>query len=352
MMTKTRLNELIEHFADRKIGVIGDFFLDKYIEFDPLLAEMSLETGKVANQVVSVRHSPGAAGNIVSNLVSLGAREVSAIGFTGDDGEGYELRQDLTRLGCRTDDLLCVSERSTPVYLKPRDATVPGLTGERERYDTKNRSPLPEHVEQKLIDLLPEVLSQVDALIIADQAEEENCGVVTSRVREALEQSAASHPKIVFWVDSRRRIGSFANCILKPNQFEAISSVFPESDSNFDLEKAMEAGRILNARAGSPVFLTASERGMLVFHDGLFDEVPSVRIDGPIDPTGAGDSATSGAVLALASGASLVEAALIANLVASIAVCKIDMTGTAKTSELPDRLELWRSTQNWKWTYE
>ncbi|MEN6582996.1 MAG: PfkB family carbohydrate kinase, partial [Armatimonadota bacterium] len=266
-MTNTRLNELIEHFADRKIGVMGDFFLDKYIEFDPSLAEISLETGKVANQIVNVRHSPGAAGNIVSNLVSLGAREVSAIGFTGDDGEGYELRQDLTRIGCRTDHLLCVPERSTPVYLKPRDVTVSGLAGENERYDTKNRRKLPENVEQQLINLLPEALSQLDALIIADQAEEENCGVVTSRVRTALEQYAANNPEMVFWVDSRRRIGSFANCILKPNQFEAVSAVFPEAGSNFDLKKAIEAGRILNSRTGKPVFLTASERGLLVFHD-------------------------------------------------------------------------------------
>ncbi|MEN6582589.1 MAG: PfkB family carbohydrate kinase, partial [Armatimonadota bacterium] len=97
---------------------------------------------------------------------------------------------------------------------------------------------------------------------------------------------------------------------------------------------------------GKPVFLTASVRGMLVFHDRAFDEVHGVKIDGPIDPTGAGDSATSGAVLALASGASLVEAALIANLVASITVCQIDTTGTAKSGDLPGRLKLWQSMHN------
>jgi len=341
-MTAERLYELIGRFGDRRIGVIGDFFLDKYIEFDPSLAEISLETGRIANQVVNVRHSPGAAGNIVSNLVSLGAREVIAIGFTGDDGEGYELRQDLSRFGCRTDHLLLAPERSTPVYLKPCDVTTPGIAGESERYDTKNRQPLPEHIERQLIDSLPELLSQIDALIIADQVEEEDCGAVTSRVRNALEQLAADHPEVIFWVDSRRRIGSFAGCIIKPNQFEAIKAVFGEETGDLNLERATEAGRILNKRSGKPVFLTASERGIMVFQDGGFEKIRGVKIDEPIDPTGAGDSATAGAVLALASGAKPAEAALIANLVASVTVCQIGTTGTAKTSDLPGRLELWQ----------
>ncbi len=340
MMTAQRLGELVGRFGDRRIGVIGDFFLDRYIEIDPSLAEISLETGKIANQVVSVRHSPGAAGTIVNNLVSLGAREVTAIGFTGDDGEGYELRQDLAGLGCRADHLLCVPARSTPTYLKPRDASVTGLAGERERYDTKNRAPLPEDVERKLIDALSRTLPEIDALIVADQVDEADCGVVTSRVREVIGALAARNPDVAFWVDSRSRIGLFANCFLKPNQSEAVAAVFPGC-AEFDIGKAVEAGRILAARAGKPVFVTASERGILVFHDGGYDEVPGVRVDGPIDPTGAGDSATAAAVLALASGAELAEAALIANLAASITVCQIGTTGTAAPSELPGRLQLW-----------
>lgn len=343
-MTAKRLEELLERFSDQRIGVIGDFFLDKYIEFDPSLAEVSLETGKPANQVVSVRHSPGAAGNIVSNLVSLGAREVAAIGFTGDDGEGYALRQDLASLGCRTDHLLCVPERSTPAYLKPRDVTVPGLAGERERYDIKNRDPLPRYVEDRLIEVLPEALSGLDAMIIVDQVDEENCGVVTARVRGALDAAAGALPGILFWVDSRRRIGSFANCTLKPNQIEAVSAIFGEIGGDSDIDKAIEASCVLSARTGRPVFLTASERGILVFHDERYDDVQGVRVEGPVDPTGAGDSASAGAVLALASGANLVEAALIANLTASATVCQIGTTGTAVRTDLPGRLELWQST--------
>lgn len=341
-MTSERLNELTRKFSDRKIAVFGDFFLDKYIEFDPALAEISLETGKTANQVVNIRHSPGAAGSVVNNLISLGARIVYAVGFTGDDGDGYELRQDLTALDCNIDYLCRTSKRHTPVYMKPRNSRINGIEGESERYDIKNRNLLPEEIKQRLIEILPEVASKVDGIIIADQVDEDGCGVITTCVRQVIGEVAAKHPEVIFWVDSRRRIGAFNNCILKPNQFEAVNAVFPETSSNFNLDKAIEAGRILNERTGKPVFMTASEHGILVFHDGCYDRVRGVKVDGPIDPTGAGDSATAGAVMTLTSGGSLLESALVANLVGSVTVCQIDTTGAASISDLPGRLELWR----------
>ena len=71
-MTLERLAELIDRFPEQRIAVVGDFFLDKYLDVDPALAELSLETGKTAHQVVAVRPSPGAAGTVVSNLSALG----------------------------------------------------------------------------------------------------------------------------------------------------------------------------------------------------------------------------------------------------------------------------------------
>ena len=68
---------------------------------------MSLETGKVVHQVVDIRHSPGAAGTVVRNLAALGTGTLHAIGLTGDDGESYELRNDLAALRCRTEHLYC-----------------------------------------------------------------------------------------------------------------------------------------------------------------------------------------------------------------------------------------------------
>ena len=101
-MTPARLQEIVERFPRLRIAVIGDFFLDKYLDIDPSLAEVSLETGKSVHQVVGIRHSPGAAGTVVCNLAALGTGTLHAIGFTGDDGESFELRKDLAALHCGT----------------------------------------------------------------------------------------------------------------------------------------------------------------------------------------------------------------------------------------------------------
>ncbi|NUQ65679.1 MAG: carbohydrate kinase, partial [Pirellulales bacterium] len=100
----------------------------------------------------------------------------------------------------------------------------------------------------------------------------------------------------------------------------------------------------LRAEVGGPIVATRGADGVVV-SDPELTAVPGVRVEGPIDPTGAGDSATSGVVLALAAGATLPEAALVGNLVASITVQQLATTGTARPEELPPRLDLWRTQQ-------
>lgn len=343
MMTPERLRELLARFPSKRLIVIGDYFLDKYLEFDPDLAETSLETGRTANQVVNVRHGPGAAGTVVSNLVALGAGEVIPIGFTGDDGEGYELRQDIQKLGCSTDHLLSVPNLRTPTYLKPRNSHIPGLEGESERYDIKNRVPLPTDVEKSIIDSLTDLLPGTDAVIIADQVEEENHGVITSNIRGKLAQLAEKHRNIVFWADSRCRMGCFRNVIVKPNECEAVQAAFPEHRDKITDEIVIQAGKILLERTGRPVFITCAERGILVISNNGVQEIRAVRIDSFIDSTGAGDSATAAAILALASGGSLAEAAVIANLTASITIKQLGTTGTATPDRIPVQLDLWHT---------
>lgn len=157
-LSRERLEELLARFSACRVAVVGDFFLDKYLEVDPALAEPSLETGKTAHQVAAIRVSPGAAGTVVSNLAALGAGELHAIGFTGDDGEGYELRRSLEQLCCATNHLPTMPQRFTPTYLKPRDTTRPGLEGEHSRYDTKNRTPTPPVIEERVISSLESLL--------------------------------------------------------------------------------------------------------------------------------------------------------------------------------------------------
>ena len=136
----TRLEFICSRFRDARVAVIGDYFLDKYFVVDSELAEPSLETGRTSHQVVEVRHSPGAAGTVVNNLTALGTGHISCIGFTGEDGEGWELRKDLQALGCNIEYLLSDPSTVTPTYLKPRDKNKAGLEGEHNRYDIKKHT--------------------------------------------------------------------------------------------------------------------------------------------------------------------------------------------------------------------
>lgn len=343
-LTSERLAELISHFSTCRIAVLGDFFLDRYLDVDPSLEELSVETGKPAHQVAAVRCSPGAAGTVVSNLSALQTGELHAIGFTGDDGEAFELRRGLTQLECKIDHLHTAAERFTPTYLKPRDMTIPGLEGEHSRLDTKNRRSTPPEIEQAVINSLVEIIDRVDAVVVLDQVESRDCGVVTEFVRDRLAELASAHPHVRFWVDSRRRIHEFRNVIIKPNEFEAAGNVDPLPGDTVDVDELRAAVSRLGKQNGAPLFITRGQDGMFVT-DPEWTAVRGVRLSGETDSTGAGDSATAGCVLALCAGASCIEAAVIGNLVASITVQQLATTGTAHPSELLPRLEMWHEQQ-------
>lgn len=336
-----RLGDLLGRFGSLRVAVLGDYFLDKYYEVDPALAEPSLETGLTAHQVVGARHAPGAAGTVVNNLAALGAGRLVAVGFTGDDGEGYELRKDLAALGVDLTHLHRDPSRCTPLYLKPRDSGRPGLAGEHSRYDVKNRVPASPDLEAAILGSLRAVLPAVDALVVMDQVEDEGLGAVTAAVIRALADLLPRFPRVVAWADSRRRIRAYRNLILKMNQFELAGVHDPEPGSEIPDDRITAALAETEAQAGAGVFATVGEKGVWVGGTRPV-RVPAVLVPPPVDPTGAGDSFTAGAVLSLASGASPVEAALVGNLVASITVRQLSTTGTARPEELSGALELWK----------
>src|ERR1700678_1969737 len=119
MLSATRLDFILNAIPRLTIAVLGDLFLDRYLEADASLTEVSIETGLDAYQVTAVRSSPGAAGTVVNNLVALGAGRVVPISVIGDDGEGYELRQALAQLrAADSTHVLMAAERRTPTYTK------------------------------------------------------------------------------------------------------------------------------------------------------------------------------------------------------------------------------------------
>src|SRR5215468_7494317 len=120
MLTDLRLEQLLVRIPELTIGVIGDLFLDRYLDCDDALTEPSLETGLPAYQVVRVRSYPGAAGTVINNLAALGVGRILPVAVIGDDGEGHELRQALRRLpAVGAERVLADGGRRTPTYTKP-----------------------------------------------------------------------------------------------------------------------------------------------------------------------------------------------------------------------------------------
>ncbi|MDP6719850.1 MAG: hypothetical protein QGF59_14405, partial [Pirellulaceae bacterium] len=76
MIEIVRLQELLDQFPKLTIGLLGDLFLDRYLEFDPAVSEMSIETGLEAFQVERVRNSPGALGTVMNNLAAIGVGQL------------------------------------------------------------------------------------------------------------------------------------------------------------------------------------------------------------------------------------------------------------------------------------
>ncbi len=334
-MTHSDLKELLSRFSDLDILVIGDFFLDRYLMVDPELAEISLETGLEARQVVQVRNRPGAAGTVTSNLNALEVGQVRALGVIGDDGQGYDLKTGLNVSGVDTRDLMEVSGRVTPTYTKP----VLKTSGkEMERLDIKNRSSLPPDVEDHILAALENLLCEVHGVIVLDQVQERNCGVITDRVRTGIARLALEYPDVVFLVDSRSHIGLFRNVMVKVNREEAFKAV--SRDSGTEGAKCLEAAiRSFLNRTGRPVFITLGPEGILCADGDATHRVPGIPVPDPIDIVGAGDSVSAGIVSALCAGASYVDAARVGVLVSSVTVQQIGTTGAASPEQVLQRFE-------------
>ena len=148
MLTDALIEQVLTRAAGLTVGVLGDLFLDRYLDLDAALTEPSIETGLDAYQVVRVRSYPGAAGTVLNNLVALGVGRVVPVALIGDDGEGYELRQALAALpAVDARSVLTAPDRRTPTYTKPMLSETGRPPRELNRLDIKNRSRLPADAE-------------------------------------------------------------------------------------------------------------------------------------------------------------------------------------------------------------
>ena len=337
-MDEVRLKTILEGFRERKILVVGDFYLDAYWLVDKTKSTLSLETPWHTNPVVEQRYSPGAAGTVTNNLVALEVGEVYTLSVIGEDGFGSTLLERLEANGCITDFMITAPDRVTPTYLKPIHRGYEGVETEGPRFDIENQSMMRSEVEERVLRALRQSVPEVEGIIVGDQMPHDNWGVITDRVRAEICRLAVEFPDKLFFADSRTRIGKYRHVTIKPNRFEAKRTVNPDwTGGDVNIEEAKRCGQILTERTEKPLFVTVGPEGILVFCDGQVEHVPGIALETETDPVGAGDSVSAAIVATLCGGSGYLEAAQVGNLVASVTVTKIGTTGTASHAELIER---------------
>jgi rfaE bifunctional protein kinase chain/domain len=309
--------DLLGAFPALRVLVVGDVCLDRWCTYDPALGDPSRETGIPRVAVISTEVTPGAAGTIANNLAALGAGHIDVLGMIGNDGFGFELRQALAARGISSD--LLVEAPGVPTFTYTK--LINSATGEEDlpRVDFVYTRPLPESVEREIVARLRD--AHYDVVLVSDQAETEEGGVVTATVRAEIERLDS-----LVWVDSRLRAELFRGVVVKPNHDEA------EAASRRLLGTIDYAAwrRRANLRA---LIVTHGGDGAQVIEAGSERWAQGKRVGKPVDICGAGDSFSAAAAMALKVTADALQAAEFGNTVAGITIMKRG-TGTASPAEV------------------
>src|SRR5438045_628765 len=321
-LSKQRAGELIRSMRDQKIVVLGDVMLDEFIWGD--VTRISPEAPV---PVVDIRRESvhlGGAANVLANLRSLGAR-AAVVGVVGSDRAGERVRAELREAGALDAEEGLIVDVSRPTTVKTRIIAHSQLVV---RADRERRAPVEGPLEERIIAALQKLLRKADALVVSDYDK----GAVTPRVLDAVLPLAevAGVPALV---DPKvRNFDSYRPATLvTPNHHEALRLTNSEDDSDDGMARAAHAIRDrLGCRS---VLITRGERGMMLLgEDGEPVYVPTAAPH-VYDVTGAGDTVIATLAASLAAGATLVEAAMLANHAAGIVVGKVG-TATASAEEL------------------
>ena len=318
-LTKTRAAEILKNLRDRYVLVLGDVMLDEFVWGD--VTRISPEAPV---PVVDVRRESihlGGAANVLANLVALGARG-SVVGVVGNDPAGQRLQTGLSDLGVQ-DRYLLVDE-SRPSTTKTRIIAHSQLVV---RADRESRSPVTGKLEDNIVSCLKDALRHADAFVVSDYDK----GVVTPRIlREIL---PVAYEQVPVLIDPKlRNFNEYRPATLvTPNHLEALRMSDTEDHSD---DGSHHAAKVIREKLGcDAVLITRGDRGMMLLEgDGppVYVETAAREV---YDVTGAGDTVIAALASALASGATMIEAASFANHAAGIVVGKVG-TATATAEEL------------------
>lgn len=320
-LTKQRANEILASVGDRRIVVLGDVMLDEFVWGD--VTRISPEAPV---PVVNVRRESvhlGGAANVLANLISLAAR-ASVIGVVGQDAGGETVRATLRETGALQADELLIVDPSRPTTTKTRIIAHNQMVV---RADRERHAPVDDAIAVRVIDLVRERLRDADALVVSDYDK----GVVTPSILAKVLPFAYERMPVL--IDPKlRNFDSYRPATLvTPNHHEALRLTNIEDDTDEGLTRAAQA---ISARLNcDAVLITRGDRGMMLLEGKRAPTFVETAAQEVYDVTGAGDTVIATLAAALAAGASMTEAAVLANHAAGIVVGKVG-TATASLDEL------------------
>jgi rfaE bifunctional protein kinase chain/domain len=318
--TIRRARALAGAMRERRVLVLGDLMLDEFVwgRVSRISPEAPVPVVEVMRESVHL----GGAGNVACNVRSLGGR-AALIGVVGNDAAGYRIREELSAMG--VDSSLIAPDDNRPTTIKTR---IVAHQQQIVRADRENSSDVDDVTAREILAALRRFLSGCQALVISDYQK----GVITPRVARAALSLSHKH-RIPVLVDPKVRHFALYKgvTVVTPNQLEIEQVTGMRIRTDDDLAAA--ALRVLRQLRCEAVLVTRGEHGMSLFrHDRTAAHVPTFARE-VYDVTGAGDTVVATMALALAAGARLEEAAVLANCAAGVVVGKIG-TATASVDEV------------------
>jgi D-beta-D-heptose 7-phosphate kinase/D-beta-D-heptose 1-phosphate adenosyltransferase len=331
-----RLKRWLRRLRGKRIGVLGDLMLDRYLW--GTASRLSPEAAVPVVDFVEQSECLGGAGNVAANIATLGAK-VEAFGVIGSDEAGRALDRCLRAASITHKGVVSDSKRVTTIKTR-----IIARHQQVVRVDHERREPLRPETQGKLLRLLFSALRHLDALVLSDYDK----GLITDDFADRV-LSAAHQLKVpVFVKPKTSRLYAYRGA--RAIVCNAKEAGFYVTRSLADEKSVEEAGRALLAHFGcSAVVITRGEKGMSIFEEtsarhlhvpATSFEVTYARVGQPgiergatgrqvFDVTGAGDTVLSTLALAAAAGAPLADAAMLANTAAGVVVGKL---GTASVT--------------------
>jgi len=305
----------LDRFAEARVVVWGDVIADRFVYGST--TRISREAPALVVRRESEEIRPGGAGNAMMNTAALGA-QVVAVGFLGSDDAGVELRAVLDAAGIDTTHLVARDDAPTPVKTRIMAGGRHTVRQQILRIDADRPWPPDDGARRRVREALAASLADADALLISDYGMGNVCPETIAEISKPLRDRGA-----MVTADSRDALMAYRGVgVVTPNEDEVEAALdIPAGGLGDELDDA--GGRLLAELACDAVLITRGSRGMSLFQaDGTTTHLPIHGTDEIADVTGAGDAVIAAFTVAAVVGASMLDAARIANVAAGLAVMK------------------------------